>query len=118
MRKRQSDARLYRTIMQSGMIDVDVAFHRAAFHLHRSRSRLSECLALAAFAYADQQAAIGRSGDQIAVQHESDPAKHLHFANGACAQEGCAHARGQFLFNHLHYPFGIQPWRDAITSAV
>jgi len=73
MRKRQSDARPYRAIIQSRMINVNVAFHRAAFHLHRSRSRLSERLALAGFANAHQQAAMGCSGDQIAVQHESDP---------------------------------------------
>ena len=101
MRKRQSDALLYRAIIQSRMINVNVAFHRAAFHLHRSRSRLSECLALAGFANAHQQAAMGRSGDKITVHHESDPAKHLDFANGACAQEGCAHTRGQFLVVHL-----------------
>ena len=42
--KRKSDVHLYRAIIQGGMIDVDVAFQRLTFHLHRSRSPLSECL--------------------------------------------------------------------------
>jgi len=69
------------------MIDVDVALPAPVLS-SASVALPAERVPLETFANAEQEAAIGGSGDQIAVQHEPDPAKHLHFANRACAREG------------------------------
>jgi hypothetical protein len=92
----QPEPVLHSLPVQRRGIYIDVALHRPTPHHHRTCTGL-QCLGLTVFPYTEEQATAGRRGNQVAVQHETNPAKHLDFADVASSGESDAHIVGKLL---------------------
>jgi len=102
MGNRQMDPILHGLLAQSRGIDIHIALHRPTAHYNLARAGMCKCLGLAVFPYTEEQATAGRRGNQVAVQHETNPAKHPDFAHVPSSGESGPHIVGKFLIiGHL-----------------
>ena len=96
---------LERIIRRHGRVDIDIAFHPAPPHLHWPRPWPRKSVTVAVLADTKEQAAFGRGGDQVAVQHEAGPAEHLDLAHRSYPGKMTADSDAQALFSrHVQTP--------------
>ena len=96
---------LHRILGARRRIGVDISLHPAASHLHRSDPRLRQRFVLTLPADPQKKAALGRSGDEISVHHESDAAEHLDLAQCLDALKSGPHPQCEITFG-AHF-FGL-----------